>query len=115
FFNDTATTEIYTLSLHDALPAAGLFRARDRRVLLRELRQQEIDERARLRPAGGASEAHAQEEHQRLQHVGIPQPRLADMLPLGLAKLADHGLDFAGDALVRQVRGLRFVDEAGIH
>src|SRR6266540_981735 len=24
FFNDTATTEIYTLSLHDALPIAGL-------------------------------------------------------------------------------------------
>src|SRR5216684_8908150 len=23
FFNDTATTEIYTLSLHDALPASG--------------------------------------------------------------------------------------------
>src|SRR2546430_13302960 len=35
FFNDTATTEIYTLSLHDALPIcrAGLCRARltDRR------------------------------------------------------------------------------------
>src|SRR3712207_6741379 len=28
FFNDTATTEIYTLSLHDALPISG--RARDR-------------------------------------------------------------------------------------
>src|SRR5205807_6434822 len=29
FFNDTATTEIYTLSLHDALPilGTGLFRA----------------------------------------------------------------------------------------
>src|SRR2546422_7811550 len=25
FFNDTATTEIYTLSLHDALPIFGLF------------------------------------------------------------------------------------------
>src|SRR6266540_4222393 len=25
FFNDTATTEIYTLSLHDALPIVGLF------------------------------------------------------------------------------------------
>src|ERR1039457_6801445 len=25
FFNDTATTEIYTLSLHDALPISGLF------------------------------------------------------------------------------------------
>src|SRR5258707_1754833 len=26
FFNDTATTEIYTLSLHDALPICGLLR-----------------------------------------------------------------------------------------
>src|SRR5687768_18503514 len=25
FFNDTATTEIYTLSLHDALPICGSF------------------------------------------------------------------------------------------
>src|SRR3712207_6978787 len=28
FFNDTATTEIYTLSLHDALPICGRRRAR---------------------------------------------------------------------------------------
>src|SRR2546430_11219414 len=28
FFNDTATTEIYTLSLHDALPISGSARAR---------------------------------------------------------------------------------------
>src|SRR5437764_6743519 len=26
FFNDTATTEIYTLSLHDALPISEIFR-----------------------------------------------------------------------------------------
>src|SRR5258708_30104403 len=26
FFNDTATTEIYTLSLHDALPISATFR-----------------------------------------------------------------------------------------
>src|SRR2546427_8244719 len=31
FFNDTATTEIYTLSLHDALPISPL-RSRDRLV-----------------------------------------------------------------------------------
>src|SRR3712207_6987358 len=31
FFNDTATTEIYTLSLHDALPISGLWRRRGRR------------------------------------------------------------------------------------
>src|SRR2546425_13018969 len=30
FFNDTATTEIYTLSLHDALPIALLSSALDR-------------------------------------------------------------------------------------
>src|SRR5258708_18523797 len=28
FFNDTATTEIYTLSLHDALPISGLLPGR---------------------------------------------------------------------------------------
>src|SRR3712207_8957842 len=27
FFNDTATTEIYTLSLHDALPISSMFRS----------------------------------------------------------------------------------------
>src|SRR6201999_4640147 len=30
FFNDTATTEIYTLSLHDALPICGSFHCRPR-------------------------------------------------------------------------------------
>src|SRR2546430_11942089 len=30
FFNDTATTEIYTLSLHDALPIYFRFRIRER-------------------------------------------------------------------------------------
>src|SRR3712207_679291 len=30
FFNDTATTEIYTLSLHDALPISPVVRRRDR-------------------------------------------------------------------------------------
>src|SRR2546430_11764797 len=39
FFNDTATTEIYTLSLHDALPilrtgfSRGILRSRSRRLL----------------------------------------------------------------------------------
>src|SRR2546422_4451118 len=32
FFNDTATTEIYTLSLHDALPISTLIWARRGRV-----------------------------------------------------------------------------------
>src|ERR1017187_1319467 len=36
FFNDTATTEIYTLSLHDALP---IWRTGDRRIKLDRLQQ----------------------------------------------------------------------------
>src|SRR2546422_9181255 len=37
FFNDTATTEIYTLSLHDALPiSVGALRGRPRRLRLAE-------------------------------------------------------------------------------
>src|SRR2546430_13697746 len=32
FFNDTATTEIYTLSLHDALPISGLPQSADERA-----------------------------------------------------------------------------------
>src|SRR6266481_5026216 len=35
FFNDTATTEIYTLSLHDALPIYPARRARGRRACTR--------------------------------------------------------------------------------
>src|SRR3712207_9412204 len=43
-FNDTATTEIYTLSLHDALPISGLG---DDAGLLRELRPDRRPERRR--------------------------------------------------------------------
>src|SRR2546426_7882527 len=45
FFNDTATTEIYTLSLHDALPicagcgAWGLFAGKRRMTILHRVRQ----------------------------------------------------------------------------
>src|ERR1039457_7644030 len=34
FFNDTATTEIYTLSLHDALPISRIFGDLLRRLIL---------------------------------------------------------------------------------
>src|SRR3712207_8294274 len=53
FFNDTATTEIYTLSLHDALPIFQLMaRARgDQRVhILKAPGLQISDQRARAMP-----------------------------------------------------------------
>src|SRR2546421_12900686 len=34
FFNDTATTEIYTLSLHDALPISAMARVLDFMIVL---------------------------------------------------------------------------------
>src|ERR1043166_10346874 len=47
FFNDTATTEIYTLSLHDALP------------IWFDIRSPSVRDRGKARTAGG----HRSEEH----------------------------------------------------
>src|SRR3977135_3573345 len=53
-FNDTATTEIYTLSLHDALPISGLH------VKFRGLRCAHPARTAARRPSGKAARS---EEH----------------------------------------------------
>src|SRR2546429_8618742 len=45
FFNDTATTEIYTLSLHDALPISQLARQLGAGRLARLGREQEAEHR----------------------------------------------------------------------
>src|SRR2546422_4316026 len=62
FFNDTATTEIYTLSLHDALPIYGRRRRRD---LLR------LPDRGRVHGRGPhrRSEEHTSELQSRLHLV----------------------------------------------
>src|SRR3712207_4577924 len=51
FFNDTATTEIYTLSLHDALP---IYRPVRQPVLRRPAGTRAPGRRRRLRPCRGA-------------------------------------------------------------
>src|SRR3989475_13244689 len=45
FFNDTATTEIYTLSLHDALPISAADQARQREPEDRYDREQRVAQR----------------------------------------------------------------------
>src|SRR2546422_2328545 len=74
FFNDTATTEIYTLSLHDALPIyghragpSGAARG-DRRGRAHDFRRRQ-GERLALRGAGGRSEEHTSELQSRLHLV----------------------------------------------
>src|SRR2546430_12536708 len=53
FFNDTATTEIYTLSLHDALPISNHLRELRPHVPLEPRAQQRVhDDFARREPLG---------------------------------------------------------------
>ena len=42
FFNDTATTEIYTLSLHDALPIYPIYSGKAMAGLIDEIRKGEF-------------------------------------------------------------------------
>src|SRR2546422_7141890 len=71
FFNDTATTEIYTLSLHDALPISrGADRAAARRPHRRAERHGDVDAGVRLvYDAGPRSEEHTSELQSRLHLV----------------------------------------------
>src|SRR2546426_5193829 len=68
FFNDTATTEIYTLSLHDALPISPRPERHDRggpggraRARFRGRRRRSPQARRGERPRGPRSEEHTSE------------------------------------------------------
>src|SRR2546422_2228651 len=63
FFNDTATTEIYTLSLHDALPICAHLGGRGGRAALRR------PGRRRARGEEARSEEHTSELQSRLHLV----------------------------------------------
>src|SRR2546430_8577366 len=70
FFNDTATTEIYTLSLHDALPISRARRARARGRRLDALRRRaRVQLRLRREPrrADRAVAARSEEHTSELQ------------------------------------------------
>src|SRR5688572_30940676 len=60
FFNDTATTEIYTLSLHDALP---IWRRGGRKVRERRGGSGSVGRGARRAPAAHAAVRRRSEEH----------------------------------------------------
>src|SRR5687768_18180314 len=77
FFNDTATTEIYTLSLHDALPifddrmyfTAELIDGDDLRAILRKQGVFSPEETARIGARVARSEEHTSELQSRLHLV----------------------------------------------
>src|SRR5260221_7954322 len=90
FFNDTATTEIYTLSLHDALPISatrqGVFRSHIPRVLVvRSILDHELHFVRRLEPievrpvvlvglaaAGALDVDHADDAVRHLTYAQVP-------------------------------------------
>src|SRR5690348_18158625 len=63
FFNDPATTEIYTLSLHDALPICVPAAARAARRQWREGRRRQARHGFRLRDERASQAARRSEEH----------------------------------------------------
>src|SRR2546422_2587644 len=67
FFNDTATTEIYTLSLHDALPISVLRRALQDVAVARQRIQREIDSVQVEFQIENAREARSEEHTSELQ------------------------------------------------
>src|SRR2546422_7350773 len=73
FFNDTATTEIYTLSLHDALPISSLQRGHEHPRWFAPLGRQRQSRKERRHPAENAqlqrSEEHTSELQSRLHLV----------------------------------------------
>src|SRR2546427_8671977 len=107
FFNDTATTEIYTLSLHDALPiyardggvdadhppaAVGERAARVTRVERRVGLDDVLDDaagRAGARRQRAAERAHHPRRHRagEAERVADRDDQLADAQPVGIAEL----------------------------
>src|SRR2546422_3267315 len=69
FFNDTATTEIYTLSLHDALPISGARAGGGDQIWLRAAGGRDVACRAREGDRRLRSEEHTSELQSRLHLV----------------------------------------------
>src|SRR3712207_7711243 len=70
FFNDTATTEIYTLSLHDALPICGDERRAGRRRAAR---------RVHAVPAGARGGAHRAAARRPAAHAGRSEEHTSEL------------------------------------
>src|SRR6266699_5743411 len=69
FFNDTATTEIYTLSLHDALPISVSGDARAGAALAACAREIHHQHHPRARPAGDRKSTRLNSSHVRISYA----------------------------------------------
>src|SRR3712207_8620464 len=91
FFNDTATTEIYTLSLHDALPISGGERAVDDPVVVGDRDRQHQPRREALAvPDRGHLRARDAEDRRSEEHTSELQSRQYLVCRLLLEKKKIH-------------------------
>src|SRR2546430_12482735 len=106
FFNDTATTEIYTLSLHDALPISieGAVEEQHRRL-----------DFVRIARRGAGAHLRPLADEFALQPVVAPvAPLLLGFLEVGDGRDRDHGLENRGVGdrrLQRRVTAIRPADD----
>src|SRR5690348_18272896 len=70
FFNDTATTEIYTLSLHDALPISAAILASEAELARRETLARLQDNRPSQPAARTVDRSRRQTHLTRIQQIG---------------------------------------------
>src|SRR5687768_18115181 len=91
FFNDTATTEIYTLSLHDALPICIDHVEREQRERERERTERDEERRGRLDPDPAHERGHDAPRRARSEeHTSELQSRLHLVCRLLLEKKKKH-------------------------
>src|SRR2546421_12894427 len=82
FFNDTATTEIYTLSLHDALPISqgvivisdrckrgDLFGSRSGRMVVAQAHEHELRHLAGFQKFGDRKSTHLNSSHDQISYA----------------------------------------------
>src|SRR2546429_7603770 len=95
FFNDTATTEIYTLSLHDALPISY--------AVVTLHRPSNVDDRAVLRELLDALERLA-------RTVAVVFP----VHPRTRQRIRTHGLRLSDDGRMRLLEPLGYLEMLGL-
>src|SRR5256885_16635755 len=89
FFNDTATTEIYTLSLHDALPICSVYDSAEQ-----GLKPPMVQAEAAADADGSGDAGRRLQAHTRLQSFFDISPRYKSVRG-HLRKAADHtGVDY---------------------
>src|SRR5471032_3559400 len=83
FFNDTATTEIYTLSLHDALPICSASACRRNRWRLRSHERYRTDRKSTRLNSSHITNSYAvfclKKKKQRTNHIKIKKKKKKDI------------------------------------